>query len=91
MTMHLDDIFTGVTVRPAHDRKQYFIDWLRVFGIDDLPMVHGMRAQFTIAVIRPGKNPQRDFLRIGSADSDNREASLAWRRGNRCYGVSLVH
>ena len=89
--MYLDDIFTGVTPWFAHDREQHFIDRLRVLGIADLPMVESMRTEFTVAIVRPGKNSQRDFLRIGSADSDHGEAALAWRRGDRGYGVFLVH
>lgn len=91
MTMYLDNILTGVTARLAHDREQYFVNRLRVLGIADLPMVEGMRTEFTVAIVRAGKNPQRDFLRIESADSDHGETALAWRRSDRGYGVFLVH
>ncbi len=91
MTMNLDHILTGVTVRLAHDREQHFVDRLRVLRITDRPMIESVRAKFTVAIVRPHKYSQRDFLRIGSADSNHGETAFARWRGDRGYGVFLVH
>ena len=63
--MYLDDIFTGVTPWFAHNREQHFVDRLRVLRIADLPMIKSVRAKFTVAIVRPDKYSQRDFLRMG--------------------------
>ena len=91
MTVYFDNILAGVAVRLAHYREQHFINRLRVFGIGDLPVVEGMRTECTVAALPADKNFSRDFLRIGSANPNNGDATLAWRRGDRGYGVFLVH
>ena len=91
MTMYFDDVLAGVAARLAHDREQYFIDRLRIFGIVNLPVVEGMRTERPVTSMPTAKNFSRDFLRIGSANPNNGDATLAWRRGDRGYGVFLVH
>lgn len=91
MTMDFDDILAGVTVRLAHNREQHFIDRLRIFGIVNLPVVEGMRTERPVTSMPTAKNFSRDFLCSGSADPNDGDTALAWRCGDRGYGIFLVH